>query len=154
MKVHDGDGIRALTGRDLGPSPWLEVAQARVDGFAEAADDRHWAHNDPSRAAAGPFGGTIGHAHLTLALLPSLLRQVLVIDDGGSTMFYGYNRVRIPAPVPVGGRIRLRGRVAEVEDIGGSAQLTVDLTVEIEGTERPACVAQALWRHYSIPAPD
>ena len=153
LTIRDTDGALALTGRELGSSDWFEVDQDRVDGFADAANDWHWAHNDPARAAVGPFGVAIGHAHLTLSLLPCLLGRVLRIDDGGTTMFYGYNRVRFPAPVPVGGRIRLRGRVERVAEVGGAVQLTVDLTVEIAGVDRPGCVAQGIWRHYPIGPP-
>ena len=153
LTVVAADEIPGLAGRELGPSAWLEVTQTRVDTFADAADDWHWVHNDPPRAERGPFGRPIAHAHLTLSLIVSLFGQVLRIDDGGSSMFYGLNRVRFPAPVPVGSRIRLRGRVVKVEDVGGAAQLTVDFVVEVEGQDKPGCVAQSIWRHYPIPPP-
>jgi len=152
--VHDVAELRGLVGRELGPSPWTTISQAQVDDFADAAHDRHWAHNDPDVAAAGPFGGTIGHAHLTLSLLPSLLFQILGIQDGGSSMFYGYNRVRFPTAVPVGSRIRLRGQIDDVAEVAGGVQLALSLVVEIEGVERPACAAEGIWRHYALAAPD
>ena len=149
MTVSDVAELRALAGRELGPSPWSTISQDQVDDFADVVRDRHWAHNEPDVATAGPFGGTIGHAHLTLSLLPSLFLQILVIEDGGSSMFYGYNRVRFPTAVPVGSRIRLRGQIIDVVEIGGGVQLTLSLVVDIDGAERPGCVAEAIWRHYS-----
>ena len=131
MEIHRADDLLRLAGRRLGPSQWFEVGQSRVDAFADAADDRHWVHNDPVRAAHGPFGGSISHAHLSLALLPSLVRRILVIADGGSSMFYGYNRVRFPRPVPVGARIRLRGEVLQVDEVASGVQLTLALALEV-----------------------
>lgn len=153
VRVDDASRLRTLAGHELGPSRWTQITQARVDDFADLVDDRHWAHNEPEVAAAGPFGGTIAHAHLTLSLLPSWRSQILRIDDGGSTMFYGYNRVRFPTAVRVGCRARLRGRVLQVEEVAGAAQLTLALVVEIDGVDRPACVAEAVWRHYPVTAP-
>jgi acyl dehydratase len=147
VEVADLETLRGLVGLDLGPSPWLEITQSRVDDFADAADDRHWAHNDPARAAAGPYGATIAHAHLTLALLPSLLGRLQVFT-GGETMFYGYDRVRVPAPVPVGAAVRLRAHVVEVVEVPGGVQEALDLVVDVRDTDKPACAARALWRHY------
>jgi len=129
------------------------VEQDRVDAFARAAGDWHWAHNDVERAARGAFGGTIGHAHLTLSLVPHLFASLLGFAAGEDVMFYGYNRVRFPAPVLVGSSFRLRADIAEATDLGGGEQLTLDLLVEIDGVDRPACVAQALFRHYRVTAP-
>jgi acyl dehydratase len=142
------DRVEKLVGHDLGPTDWMEVEQTRVDGFADAARDRHWVHNDPETAARGPFGGPIAHAHLTLALVPWFGRRLVAFDDGEASLFYGYDRVRFPAPVPVGSRIRARGVVTDAHEAGGAVQLTIEVTVEIEGQPRPACVAQAIWRHY------
>jgi acyl dehydratase len=147
VEVADLEGLRGLVGRDLGPTPWLEISQTRVDDFADAADDRHWAHNDPGRAAAGPFGAPIAHAHLTLALLPSLLARLQVFN-GGETMFYGYDRVRVPSPVLVGGAVRMRARVVEVAEVPGGLQETLDVVVDVRDVDKPACAARALWRHY------
>ena len=146
--------VRALKGRSLGPTAWLAVQQDRVDAFARAVEDWHWAHNEVERAARGPFGGTIGHAHLTLSLVPHLFASLLGFAAGEDAMFYGYNRVRFPAPVPVGSSIRLRADIVDVTDLGGGEQLTVDLLVESDGADRPACAAQALFRHYHVAAPD
>jgi acyl dehydratase len=148
------EDVIALKGRSLGPSAWLPVQQDRVDAFARAVDDWHWAHNDFERASRGPFGGTIGHAHLTLGLVPHLFGSLLGFAAGEDAMFYGYNRVRFPAPVPVGSSVRMRGDIVDVTDLGGGEQLTVDLLIEIDGSDRPACAAQALFRHYHVKAPD
>lgn len=146
--------VLALKGRSLGPTAWLAVEQGRVDAFARSVADWHWAHNDVERAARGPFGGTVGHAHLTLSLVPHLFALLLGFAPGEDAVFYGYNRVRFPAPVPVGSSIRLHAEVVDVADLGDGEQLTVDLLVENDGADRPACAAQALFRHYRITAPD
>ncbi len=152
--VLDTADVLALKGRSLGPSAWVSVQQERVDAFARSVADWHWAHNEVERAARGPFGGTIGHAHLTLSLVPHLFASLVGFAPGEDAMFYGYNRVRFPSPVPVGSRIRLRADIVDVTDLGGGEQLTVDLLVEIDGADRPACAAQALFRHYHVAAPD
>ncbi|MEO5852959.1 MAG: MaoC family dehydratase, partial [Nocardioides sp.] len=134
---------------------WVEVTQSDVDSFGRSVHDWHWAHNEPERAGRGPFGLSIAHAHLTLSTLPHLRKSVLTFTDG-EVMFYGYNRVRFPAPVPVGARIRMHAVVAAVEQIELGEQLTLDVRIEIEAQERPGCVAQAVWRHYRhevVPAP-
>ena len=137
---------RDLAGRELGPTAWVTIEQARIDAFAEATDDRQWIHVDPERAAAGPFGTTIAHGYLTLALLPRFVTEVLSVDGYALTVNYGLNRVRFPAPVPVGSRVRARFRVAAVEDVPGGVQLTVESTIEREGQDKPVCVAEAVYR--------
>jgi acyl dehydratase len=149
VPIADADALRQLIGRSLGPSAWLEVPQADVDAFGRAVHDWHWAHNDPEQAGRGPFGGTIAHAHLTLALVPHL-RAALLNFARGECMFYGYDRVRFPTAVPVGSRVRARATITAVDEISGGEQLATDLVVEIEGVERPACVAHALFRHYDL----
>lgn len=146
--------VLALSGRALGPSAWLPVMQERVDAFARAAEDWHWAHDDVERASRGPFGGTIGHAHLTLSLVPHLFASLVGFAEGEDAMFYGYNRVRFPAAVPVGSSIRMHADIVDVVDLGVGEQLTVDVRIEIDGVERPACAAQALFRHYHVKAPE
>ncbi|MEU7474773.1 MaoC family dehydratase [Lentzea sp. NPDC042327] len=142
--------LKALAGADLGHTDWLQVTQERVDTFADATDDHQWIHVDPERAATGPFGTTIAHGYLTLALLIPLMGQLLTVSGVRMSLNYGLEKVRFPAPVPVGAKIRLAGRVASVEDVtGDGVQLTVDFTVEIEGSEKPACVARAVYRHYA-----
>ncbi len=153
VQVLETAEVLALRGRTLGPSVWLPVAQERVDAFARAVDDWHWAHNDVERASRGPFGGTIGHAHLTLSLIPHLFASLVGFADGEDAMFYGYNRVRFPTAILVGASVRMRADIVDVGDLGGGEQLTVDLLVEIDGEDRPACAAQALFRHYHVKAP-
>jgi acyl dehydratase len=140
--------IGDLAGRDL-VSGWRKLDQARIDQFAAATDDPQWIHVDPVRAAAGPFGTTIAHGFLTLSLVVPLFEEALPPLEGYAlTVNYGLNRVRFTAPVPVGSRIRGRFRVEAVDEIPGGEQLTVAATVELEGSEKPACVAEALFRFY------
>jgi acyl dehydratase len=133
-------------GTVLGPTDWVEIAQERIDAFAAATDDPQWIHTDPVRAAAGPFGTTIAHGYLTLALLPAWLGQVFEVDGVALTVNYGLNRVRFPAPVPVGSRLRARFEVVAVEEVAGGVQLVTAATVEREGSEKPVCVAEAVYR--------
>ncbi|RAS69987.1 acyl dehydratase [Lentzea atacamensis] len=142
--------LKALAGKDLGCTDWLQIDQNRVNTFADATDDHQWIHTDPERAAAGPFGGTIAHGYLTLALLIPLMTELLDVSGVRMSINYGLEKVRFPAPVPVGSKIRLKGRVASVEDVkGDGVQVTVDFTVEIEGSDKPACVARGIYRHYA-----
>jgi acyl dehydratase len=143
------DELRALTGADLGATAWLEVTQDRVDLFADATDDHQWIHTDPRRAAEGPFGGTIAHGYLTLSLLIPLFNQLLEVRGVAMSINYGLEKVRFPSPVKVGAKIRLLGRVESVEDVPGGVQMALAFTVEIDGAAKPACVAHALYRHYS-----
>jgi len=143
--------IGDLAGREL-VSGWRELDQARIDQFAGATDDPQWIHVDPARAAAGPFGTTIAHGFLTLSLVVPLFEEALPPLEGYAlTVNYGLNRVRFTAPVPVGSRIRGRFRVEAVDEIPGGEQLTVAAIVELEGSEKPACVAEALFRFYRDP---
>ncbi|HET9170026.1 MAG TPA: MaoC family dehydratase [Actinospica sp.] len=144
------DELRALAGKDLGASDWFEVTQDRVNLFADATDDHQWIHTDPERAASGPFGGTIAHGYLTLSLLIPLFNELLEVRGVKMSVNYGLEKVRFPAPVRVGGKIRLLGTVDEVEDVAGDGvQMALTFTVEIEGGAKPACVAKALYRHYA-----
>jgi acyl dehydratase len=133
---------------DLGHSSWLEISQERVNTFADATDDHQWIHVDPERAAAGPFGGTIAHGYLTLSLLIPLWSELLTVEGIDMAVNYGLNKVRFPAPVPVGSRIRAHAAIASVSEVKGGAEVVVDLTVEIEGRDKPACVAQAVYRFF------
>jgi acyl dehydratase len=135
-------------GAEFGPSSWIEIPQATIDAFADATGDHQWIHVDPERAAQGPFGSTIGHGYLTLSLLPVMSYEVIPRQEGGMAVNYGLNRVRFPAPVPVGSRVRGTFRVDSVEeaDWGHQAQLTA--TVEREGGDKPVCVAEVLFRYY------
>jgi len=142
------DGIKALAGQDLGFSDWMEIPQSRIDLFADATDDHQWIHTDPARAADGPYGGTIAHGYLTLALLIPLWSQILEIKGIGMSVNYGLNRVRFPAPVPSGSRIRAGATLGEVTEVPGGVQTLVDLVVHCENADKPVCVAQAVYRYY------
>jgi acyl dehydratase len=143
-------GLRALAGTDLGRSSWRELTQKQVDTFADATGDHQWIHVDPERAALGPFGGTIGHGYLTLALIPELLRQLVSVEGLAMAVNYGLDRVRFPAPVPVGAKVRLGATLAAVTDVGDKAvQVVIDCTVETDAGSKPACVARLLLRWYA-----
>jgi acyl dehydratase len=133
--------LRELLDRELGPSSWREVDQERIDAFAVATDDPQWIHVDRERAAAGPFGTTIAHGFLTLSLCVPMLYELLP-PSGGMVVNYGVDRVRFPAPVPSGSRIRGRFRVVSVEDAPRGERATIEAVVECEGVEKPVCVAQ------------
>jgi acyl dehydratase len=135
-------------GETLGTSAWIEVDQRRIDLFAEATGDHQWIHVDPARAAAGPFGTTIAHGFLTLSLLPEMFAGAFAVADTRMGVNYGLNRVRFTAPVPVGSRLRGRFRLLAYEPIAGGAQLTVEVTIEREGADKPVCVAESLTRRY------
>jgi acyl dehydratase len=153
MTTHTATGLdelRALAGTDLGASDWFEVTQDRVNLFADATDDHQWIHTDPERALSGPFGGTIAHGYLTLSLLIPLFNELLEVRGVKMSVNYGLEKVRFPAPVRVGGKIRLLGTVDAVEDVAGNGvQMALTFTIEIEGGSKPACVAKALYRHYA-----
>lgn len=139
--------LRDLIGRELGPTGWLEVTQERIDAFANATDDHQWIHTDPVRAAEGPFGATIAHGYLTLSLCTPLLSEALAgLTDSSLGINYGTNKVRFPAPVPSGSRIRAYVKVASVEEVPGGDQAVVVTTVEREGGEKPVCVAEMVIR--------
>jgi acyl dehydratase len=142
-------GLAALAGRDLGASGWLALTQDRIDGFAEATGDHQWIHVDPERARTGPFGTTIAHGYLTLSLVIPLWGELLRIDGVGMAVNYGLNKVRFPAPVPVGSKIRLAATVAQVRSVAADGvEVVADFIVEIEGGAKPAAVAQAVYRYY------
>jgi acyl dehydratase len=144
------DELKALAGADLGHTGWLEITQDRVNAFADATDDHQWIHVDPQKAAAGPFGGTIAHGYLTLSLVIHLFSELAEVRGVSMGINYGLNKVRFPAPVPVGSKVRLAARVGAVEDAGVNAvQAVMDYTIELEGSEKPACVAQAVFRYYA-----
>jgi acyl dehydratase len=130
-----------------GPSTWIEVPQSRIDQFAEATGDHQWIHVDPERAAAGPFGTTIAHGYLTLSLLPAASNEV-VPRTGRMGINYGLNRVRFPSPVPVGSRLRAAFEVVSADAFDGGTQVTMTATIEREGGEKPACVADIIFRQY------
>ncbi|GAB3648166.1 MaoC family dehydratase [Streptomyces sparsus] len=142
------DELRAAVGEVLGPSDWLEVDQKRIDLFADATGDHQWIHVDPQRAAEGPFGTTIAHGYLTLSLLPALVPRVMRVEGVRMGVNYGTNKVRFPAPVPVGSRLRATVRIADVSEVKGGVQLAAEVTVERDGGEKPVCVAESVSRFY------
>ncbi|MEU6998816.1 MaoC family dehydratase [Nonomuraea sp. NPDC046570] len=150
ISVHGLDEIKALTGRDLGRSGWLEITQDRVNTFADATGDHQWIHVDAERAAGGPFGGTIAHGYLTLSLVIPLFTGLLDIQGVTMSVNYGLEKVRFPSPVRVGAKIRLAATVVSVTEVDGNGvQMLLDFTVEVDGSPKPACVARAVYRHYA-----
>lgn len=140
------DELRKAAGTSLGYTDWMEVDQARIDTFADATGDHQWIHVDPERAAAGPFGTTIAHGYLTLSLLPALTAGMVRVEGARMGVNYGLNRVRFPAPVPSGSRVRALVEVVEVTEIDGGAQVVATVTVEREGGDKPVCVAETVSR--------
>lgn len=141
------DELQAAVGQELGESEWLEVTQERVDLFAEATGDDQWIHTDPARAAEGPFGGTIAHGWLSASLLPVLVQGIFKVE-AKMGVNYGVNRLRFTAPVPVGARVRARSTLKVVSDVAGGVQLTLSTTIDIDGADKPALVAETLSRYY------
>jgi acyl dehydratase len=141
--------LPALKGTVLGVSDWFEVTQERVNTFADATDDHQWIHVDPERAKESPFGGPIAHGFLTLSLLVPMWEQVLSVTDKTMGVNYGLNKVRFPAPVPVGSRIRLTATLADVTEVKDGLQLTVAGTIEREGSDKPVCVLEWVSRAYA-----
>lgn len=143
------DDLEARVGTHLGYSEWHDITQEQVQLFADATGDQQWIHTDPERAAAGPFGGPIAHGYLTLSLAPALLGEAMAVEGVAMGVNYGCNKVRFTSPVPVGSRVRLGVELAEVSRFEGGAQYTSKLTFEIENSERPACVAEVIYRVYA-----
>ncbi|MDQ4130496.1 MAG: MaoC family dehydratase [Actinomycetota bacterium] len=142
------DDLKTLAGQHVGCSSWRRVTQEQIDAFANATDDHQWLHVDPVRARSGPFGLTIAHGYLTLSLLPALLNEVLVVSGVSMVVNYGLNRVRFIAPVPSGSQVRLCVECQDVTEFKGGKQATLLMTVERESEERPACVAEVIFRFY------
>ncbi len=141
--------LQSLVGQDIGTSDWLVVDQHRIDLFAQATGDHQWIHTDPERAAAGPFGATVAHGFLTLSLLPALFETGFAIDDLRMGVNYGLNRVRFMAPVRVGSRLRGHFKLLAYEPLPGGAQLVTEATIELEGSAKPACVAESVSRRFT-----
>ncbi|MGC9667618.1 MaoC family dehydratase [Planosporangium sp. 12N6] len=128
----------------LGVSDWLEVTQARIDGFAEVTEDRQWIHADPVKAAEGPYGATVAHGYLTLSLIPVLGGKIFRVDGLRMAINYGVNKVRFPQPVTAGSRIRAVATLVKVADVAAGVQGIVRYVIEIEGQDKPACVAETV----------
>ena len=142
------DTFHDLAGKHLGYSEWHRIDQDQINLFAEATGDHQWIHVDPTRAKDGPFGGTIAHGYLTLSLAPVLLGEVMVVQGMSMGVNYGCNKVRFPSPVPVDSNLRMGVEVAGVEDVTGGVQVALDLTFETEGSTKPSCVAQVVYRYF------
>jgi acyl dehydratase len=140
------DELVAAEGSQLGPTDWLEITQDRVNLFADATGDHQWIHVDPERAAKGPFGGAIAHGLLTLSLIPHFVHQLYTVENIALAINYGYNKVRFITPVQVGAKVRARAEISKVDKLDGAVQATVTTTVEIDGSEKPAAVAESIAR--------
>ena len=136
--------IESAVGEEIGTTEWVEITQERVDQFADATDDHQWIHVDRERAAKGPFGGTIAHGYLTLSLIPWFGSQLFAPANPGAKLNYGVNKVRFPNPVLVGSRVRAKVTVGEVTDLPAGKQLTLRYVIEIEGQDKPGCVAETV----------
>jgi acyl dehydratase len=142
------DQLLALAGDHLGWSDWHVIDQKQVDLFADATGDHQWIHVDPERAATGPFGATIAHGYLTLSIIPAILHEVIRVEGFRFGVNYGCNKVRFPSPLKVGSKARLGAGVASVERVGDDgAQVVFDVTIETEGSDKPSCVAQVVYRY-------
>ena len=142
------EGLEARVGQTVGVSDWKPVVQDDITTFARLTGDEQWIHVDPERAAAGPFGATIQHGFLTLGLSTGLLWSVCVVDGFGVILNYGLNKVRFPAPLPVGSRIRMHVQIAQVKQLEGGVEVVWGLTYEVEGRPKPCCVAELVFRYY------
>ena len=141
--------LQAKVGEELGVSEWYEITQERIDAFANATDDHQFIHVDPEKAAQTPFGGTIAHGLLTLSLGPQFSYSLYTIENVSFALNYGYGKVRFPAPVPVGSKLRMRATLTAADEVAGGMQVTVTQTFEVEGGEKPVCVAEQLVRVYA-----
>jgi acyl dehydratase len=141
--------LETLIGEEVAVGDWIEVTQERIQLFADATGDHQWIHLDQERAAAGPFGTTIAHGFLTLSLLPEMAAHAFEVRDTRMGVNYGLNRVRFPAPVPSGSRLRGRFRLLRVDQLEGGAQITMEVTMEREGSDKPVCVAESVARRYT-----
>jgi acyl dehydratase len=140
--------LPGMVGKHLGHSVWHTIDQEQINRFADATGDHQWIHVDAERAKSGPFGTTIGHGYLTLSLAPVFIFQILRVEGAKLVVNYGLNKVRFPAPVPSGSRVRMGAEIGAVEPVAGALQLTLNATFEIEGQPKPACVAEILFRYY------
>jgi len=148
--VHGLEEMQTLVGQELGTSEWHQITQDEVNLFAKATHDHQWIHVDPERCKReSPFGGPIAHGYYTIALAPALLAQVLSVQGVRMGVNYGLNKMRLPSPVPVGSRVRLRATLAGYEAIAGGASVTIGLSFEVEDQAKPACVAEVIYRYYA-----
>jgi acyl dehydratase len=151
QEFHSAQELTAAVGKSLGASDWIAVDQQRIDRFADATDDHQWIHVDVERASAGPFAGTIAHGYLTLSLVNALLPQLISVPDAVLAVNRGCHKVRFPAPVPAGSRIRAVGELLAADALNGGVDVAVRVTIEIEGHAKPACVAETVRRFWFEP---
>ncbi|MEA2230491.1 MAG: hypothetical protein QOD83_307 [Solirubrobacteraceae bacterium] len=149
LTITDIEDLRSRVGDEIGVSDWHDVTQGSVDEFARVTGDEQWIHTDPERARSTPFGGTIAHGYYTLSLHPLLIAQLMRYEGFAFAVNYGLNKVRFPAPLPVGNRVRMRVTLVSVDDVLGGAQITSKLTFEGEGALKPVCVAEQMTRVYT-----
>ena len=142
------DEVKAAVGQEIGVSDWYEVTQEEIDRFADVTGDHQWIHVDPERAAQTPFGGTIAHGLFTLSLGPKMSYEIMDMQGFAFGVNYGYGKVRFPAPLPVGSKVRMRATLTNVEDVAGGLQVTITQAFEREGGEKPVCVAEHVFRMY------
>lgn len=147
-EVRGRDGLAAIKDSDIGPGDWFTVDQARIDRFAEAVDDNGWIHVDPERAKTSRWGTTIAQGYLTAGLVPVLFRRIVKVDGFSGQTNMGANKIRFPGAVPCGSRVRLKARLSALEEVKGGVQATFESTVEVEGAERPGCVAEVVFRYF------
>jgi acyl dehydratase len=147
--INGVDELRTLVGEHLGYSDWVEITQEMVNQFADATGDHQWIHVDVERAKAGPFGAPIAHGYLTLSLGPRLAPEIYAVNGVKMGVNYGADRIRFPAPVPVGSKLRLGAKLVDVTDIDGGAQMKMEFAFEVEGAAKPSCVAEVLFRVYT-----
>src|SRR6476661_4389364 len=148
LTITGPEELKSKIGEELGVSDWYEVTQERINAFAEATEDFQWIHVEPERARETPFGGTIAHGLFTLSLGPKFSYELFTLDGFTFGLHYGYGKVRFPAPVPVGSQVRMRATLTAVDDVPGGLQITITQTFEVEGGEKPVCVAESLSRVY------
>ncbi|MEO6495977.1 MAG: MaoC family dehydratase [Solirubrobacteraceae bacterium] len=148
LTITGPDELKAKIGEELGASDWHRVTQERINAFAESTEDFQWIHVEPERAKDTPFGGTIAHGLYTLSLGPKFSYSLFSLEGFAFGLNYGYDRVRFPAPVPVGSKVRMRATLSKVDDVPGGLQITITQTFEVEGGEKPVCVAESLSRVY------
>ncbi|SPE26213.1 putative enoyl-CoA hydratase 1 [Burkholderiales bacterium] len=148
VKVVAFDELAQRVGQALGTSAWIDVDQSRIDAFAHATGDHQWIHVDLARAAAGPFGTTVAHGYLTLSLVPAMAASAFEVGGSRMGVNYGLNRVRFPSPVPAGSRLRGHFKLLSCDAIEGGVQLTIEVTIEREGSSKPVCVAEMVARRY------
>lgn len=148
--IPDIPSLKDFVGQPLGTTDWLEIGQERIDEFASATGDHQWIHVDPDRAREeSPFGGTIAHGYLTIALAPAMLPELLRVENSSRTVNYGIEKMRLPSPVPAGSRVQLSAEIKHVRDIrGGSARVTIGLTFHVEGVKKACCMADVIYVYF------